>query len=177
MCRFKTPLCVHSKRPRVCWHHVLMFEHFWTWYTQRRFESTHGGFSACHTTHATTTTTHTTTHNHRHSHSQQHNATTHNTHNSEKNLEGRKALWAPAKLSQPENVPVADGSAFITSWSMRVPERLTLRQRQGPQSPVVTRNIKPTQPGIGNDRQRCVYCQKALHQLNWDNTGNGFSKS
>ena len=70
--RSKSPPCVHSKRPCVCRHHAHMLKHMCAWcrYTQGRFESTHGGFSACHGTHhdhttptATATTTTTTTHN------------------------------------------------------------------------------------------------------------------
>ena len=76
MCRFKTPPCLDSKRPRV-YPHAHMLKHMcaWCWYTRGRFESTHGGFQRAtpHTLHRTHTTTQDTTHKT----PQQHTTTTH----------------------------------------------------------------------------------------------------
>ena len=73
--RSKRPPCVHSKRPRVYWHHARKCYHMRAWclYTRGRFECTHGVFSVPHHTARTdhdhndihnnnTTTTTTTTH-------------------------------------------------------------------------------------------------------------------
>ena len=75
VCRFKTPPCVDSKRLRVFRQNArVSCDTFVCWHTQRRFESTHGGFQRAtphtpshhtHTTHATTHATH-TTHNNTH---------------------------------------------------------------------------------------------------------------
>ena len=70
VCTFKTPsVCAFKTSPCVPRHHARTWYHMRAWcrYTQGRFECTHGGFSACQTTHHTTphahthTTTHTTT--------------------------------------------------------------------------------------------------------------------
>ena len=54
---------VHSKRPRVCRHHAHMLKHMCAWCrcTRGRFGRTHGGFSACDTTHTPHHNTHHTT--------------------------------------------------------------------------------------------------------------------
>ena len=59
VCRFKTPPCVHSKRPRVCWQHAHMCFNMCAWcrYTRGRLNLQKGGFPS---------TTHHTHHNNRH---------------------------------------------------------------------------------------------------------------
>ena len=65
VCPSQNPPCVDSKRPRVYRHHA---QHMCAWcrYTRRRFEPTHGGFSACQAAphHTHNTTQHTTQHTH-----------------------------------------------------------------------------------------------------------------
>ena len=60
VCTFKTPPCVPATRPHV--------DHMRTCcrYTRRRFESTHGDFSACQAAPHTHTHTHTNTQTHTH---------------------------------------------------------------------------------------------------------------
>ena len=52
----------------------------------------------------------------------------------------KSVTWSPcANSSYENNLAVADGSAAIASGPIRVEERLTLRQPQGPQGPEGTR--------------------------------------
>ena len=78
------PPCVDSKRLRVYIQNDVgvVPEHTRTFrmYTRRRFESTHGGCSACHTTPHHTTHQHTHTTPHHTTHHTPHHHTTHHTH-------------------------------------------------------------------------------------------------